>query len=66
MNVSLVWKRQDKVIIAQLFEYRDEKAFLDGQEVMNDFIAKHRREAEKFMMKAVATRGVVLIDYSVD
>ena len=63
MNVSLVWKRQDKFIIAQLFEYRDEKAFLDGQEVMNDFIAKHRREAEKFMMKAVATRGVVLIDY---
>ncbi len=33
---------------------------------MNDFIAKHRQEAEKLMMKAVATRGVVLIDYSVD
>ena len=66
MNVSLVWKSQDKFIIAQLFEYRDEKAFLDGQEVMNDFIAKHRQEAEKFMMKAVATRGVVLVDYSVD
>ena len=33
---------------------------------MKDFIAKHRQEAEKFMMKAVATRGVVLVDYSVD
>ena len=33
---------------------------------MNDFIAEHRQEAEKFMMKAVAIRGVVLVDYSVD
>lgn len=66
MNVSRVWNRQDKFIIAQLFEYRDEKAFLDGQKVMNDFIATHRQESDKFMMKAVATRGVVLVDYSVD
>ena len=33
---------------------------------MNDFIAEHRQEAEKFMMTAVATRDVVLVDYSVD
>ena len=66
MNVSRVWNRQDKFIIAQLFEYRDEKAFLDGQKVMNDFIATHRQESDKFMMKATATRGVVLVDYSVD
>lgn len=60
-TVSQVWNKQGAFMLANMWEYKDEKAFIDCQTLFRE-AEKKFEERTSIAAKNFATRGIILHD----
>ena len=58
-----VWNKTGGYEISQMFEYKDEKAYTKGQEVLGKLIAGNKSFFDKINLKRTASRSINLMDF---
>ena len=51
------------ILISQMFEYKDEKAYTKGQEVLRKMIAGNKYFFDKINLKRTESRSINLMDF---
>ena len=58
-----VWNKTGGYEISQMFEYKDEKAYTKGQEVLDKMITGNKSFFDKINLKRTASRSINLMDF---
>ena len=58
-----VWNKTGGFEISQMFEYKDEKAYTKGQELLGKMIAGNKAFFDKINLKRTASRSINLMDF---
>ena len=58
-----VWNKTGGFEVSQMFEYKDEKAYIKGQEVLGKLIAGNKSFFDKINLKRTASRSINLMDF---
>ena len=59
--VTRIWNREGAFRVGILFEYRDEKAFVACQTLLDKY---HAPQVKTFVNKVVGSRGIVLHEFT--
>ena len=62
-RINRVWNKTGGFEVSQLFEYKDEKAYTKGQEVLGKLIAGNKSFFDKINLKRTASRSINLMDF---
>ena len=60
-RMNRVWNKQGNFTISQVNEYRDEKAFVACQTLLDKY---HAPQVKTFVNKVVGSRGIVLHEFT--
>ena len=60
-TVSQIWNKEGVARVGILFEYRDEKAFVACQTLLDKY---HAPQVKTFVNKVVGSRGIVLHEFT--
>jgi len=58
-----VWNKNGGFEISQIFEYKDEKAYTKGQELIAKLISGNKSFFQKINLKRTASRSINLLDF---
>ncbi len=58
-----VWNKNGGFEIAQIFEYKDEKAYIKGQELIAKIISAKKAFFQKINLKRTPSRSINLLDF---
>ena len=60
-----VWNKNGGFEVAQIFEYKDEKAYIKGQELIAKLMSENKSFFQKINLKRTASRSINLLDFYV-
>ena len=58
-----VWNKNGGFEVAQIFEYKDEKAYIKGQELIAKLMSGNQSFFQKINLKRTASRSINLLDF---
>ena len=58
-----VWNKNGGFEVAQIFEYKDEKAYIKGQELIAKLMSGNKSFFQKINLKRTASRSINLLDF---
>ena len=58
-----VWNKNGGFEVAQIFEYKDEKAYIKGQELISKLMSGNKSFFQKINLKRTASRSINLLDF---
>ena len=58
-----VWNKNGGFEVAQIFEYKDEKAYIKGQELIAKLMSGNESFFQKINLKRTASRSINLLDF---
>ncbi len=58
-----VWNKNGGFEVAQIFEYKDEKAYIKGQELIAKLMSENKSFFQKINLKRTASRSINLLDF---
>ena len=58
-----VWNKNGGFEIAQIFEYKDEKAYIKGQELIAKLMSANKTFFQKINLKRTPSRSINLLDF---
>ena len=62
-TVSQVWNKEGVFMLGNMWEYKDEKAFVSCQTLLDKY---HAPKVKTFVNKVVGSRGIVLHEFTAD
>ena len=62
-RLNRVWNKNGGFEVAQIFEYKDEKAYIKGQELIAKLMSGNKSFFQKINLKRTASRSINLLDF---
>ena len=62
-RINRVWNKRGGFELSQIFEYKDETAYLKGQELLEEILASKKDFFSKINIKRTAFRNINIFDY---
>ena len=62
-RINRVWNKRGGFELSQIFEYKDENAFIKGQELLADILESKKDFLGKINFKRTAFRNINIFDY---
>ena len=62
-RMNRVWNKQGSFTLSQVYEYKDEKAYKNCQNIVDEFYEKYKKDFSLINAKIVSSRAITLLDY---
>ena len=62
-RMNRVSNKQGNFTLSQVYEYKNEKAFKNCQNIVDEFYEKYKKDFSLISAKIVSSRAITLLDY---